>query len=73
MPIDIIDAKLCTGCGICINSCMMDVIRMDPVKKKVVIKYKKDCFACHNCEFDCPTHAITVTYPKGTPGVLPWG
>lgn len=73
MPIESIDDVLCNGCGICINSCMMDVIRMDEDTKKAVIRYKKDCMACRSCELDCPTKAIYVTYEKGSPAILPWG
>ena len=73
MPIERIDIELCNGCGTCINSCMMDVIRMDEATEKAVIKYKKDCMACRSCELDCPTQAICVTPEKGMPAILPWG
>jgi len=33
MAIERIDPKLCNGCGICVNSCMLDVIRMDEEKE----------------------------------------
>ena len=37
MSIERIDPELCNGCGICVDSCSMDVIRMEQEKKKAVI------------------------------------
>jgi NAD-dependent dihydropyrimidine dehydrogenase PreA subunit len=65
--IEKIDSELCTGCGICVNSCATDVIRMDETTKKAVIAYKEDCSLCCMCEFDCPTHAIYVSPSWFTP------
>jgi len=73
MVIERIDNDLCTGCGICVNSCPMDVIRMDEESKKAVIKYPEDCMLCLYCEYDCPVHAIYVSPVKAAPVVLPWG
>ena len=44
MSIERIDAELCTGYGICVDSCPMDVIRMDEKGEKAVIKYHEDCY-----------------------------
>lgn len=73
MPIETINVETCTGCGQCVKSCMMDVIRMDKATNKAVIKYKKDCMACRSCEFDCPTNAIFVGYDKGSYCICAWG
>ena len=54
MAIDRIDQDLCTGCGICVNSCEFDVIRMDREKKKAKITYGDDCVMCSRCAQDCP-------------------
>ena len=35
MAIDEIDPELCNGCGVCVNSCPMDVIRMDGKSRNV--------------------------------------
>ena len=63
MAIERIDPDLCNGCGICVETCQMDVIRMDEKKKKAVIKYPEDCETglCAICEIDCPQHAIYVS------------
>jgi NAD-dependent dihydropyrimidine dehydrogenase PreA subunit len=60
MPIERVDLTKCNGCKVCIDACPMDVIRLDEATKKAVIKYRKDCIVCFNCEEDCPTQAIYV-------------
>jgi NAD-dependent dihydropyrimidine dehydrogenase PreA subunit len=66
MPIEKIDTERCTGCEICVDGCPMDVIRFDEEAKKALIRYKKDCIACYNCEEDCPEEAIYVSPHRGT-------
>ena len=72
MVIERIDQELCNGCGICVNTCSMDVIRMDKETKKAVIKYPEDCMCCDYCELDCPTHAIYVSPDKHSPVMVAW-
>jgi NAD-dependent dihydropyrimidine dehydrogenase PreA subunit len=55
-----IKAYACTGCGVCIESCPMDVLRMDSARQKAVVVYADDCQACFLCVFDCPREAIVV-------------
>jgi len=73
MSIERIDSELCTGCGICVNSCPMDVIRMDRESKKAVIKYPEDCMLCEWCALDCPENAIYVSPVKSSPVMVSWG
>jgi NAD-dependent dihydropyrimidine dehydrogenase PreA subunit len=73
MTIERINADLCTGCGICIDSCPLDVIRMDEKSKKAVIKYPQDCMVCLACERDCPVNAVYVSPEKTLPIILSWG
>ena len=73
MAIDRIDHELCTGCGICVKSCPMDVIRMDEEKKKAVIKYPEECMLCEFCVLDCPDEAISVSLEKHSPLLVSWG
>ena len=60
------DMERCNGCERCVDGCPMDVIRFDEESKKALIKYKKDCIACYNCEQDCPVEAIYVSPQRGT-------
>jgi len=73
MSIERIDSELCTGCGICVNSCPMDVIRMDRESKKAVIRYPEDCMLCGWCALDCPENAIYVSPVKSSPVMVSWG
>ena len=61
MGISWIDFNLCNGCGICVDLCPMDVLRIDEERKKAFIKYLRDCQACSMCERDCPEGAIEVS------------
>ena len=73
MSIEKIDPDLCTGCGICVNSCSVDVIRMDEVSQKAVIRYPEDCMVCELCALDCPEEAITVAPDKKASLITSWG
>jgi len=72
MAIEKIDADLCVGCGECVLSCPMDVIRMDEAKEKAIIAYPEDCMYCGFCK-DCPVDAITVQPGPKQSLVLGWG
>ena len=73
MTIEKIDTDLCNGCGICFDSCPLDVIRMDEESQKAVIKYPEDCMMCLFCERDCPEEAIYVSPVKIAQPLLAWG
>lgn len=73
MTIERIDPELCNGCGICVNSCSLDVIRMDEEGKKAIIQYPEDCMLCYFCEQDCPENAIYVSPVKTSPLIVSWG
>jgi formate hydrogenlyase subunit 6/NADH:ubiquinone oxidoreductase subunit I len=57
-----IDPLACTGCGLCVLSCPVDVIRMDAVTGKAHTAYPADCQVCYLCEDDCPAHAIALEH-----------
>jgi NAD-dependent dihydropyrimidine dehydrogenase PreA subunit len=50
----------------------MDVLRLDEIHKKAVIKYGEDCMGCLCCELDCPTKAIYVSTAH-KPQIRSWG
>ena len=72
MSIERIDNDLCNGCGICVNNCPADVIRMDKEIKKAVIKYPEDCILCGYCVFDCPQHAVSISPVRHVPVMVAW-
>lgn len=58
--IESIDKNRCVGCGNCVKSCSMDVIRFDLDSEKAYIAYPDDCACCMLCELECPAEAIYV-------------
>jgi NAD-dependent dihydropyrimidine dehydrogenase PreA subunit len=72
MTIERIDPELCNGCGICIDSCTLDVIRMDEASQKAVIMYPEECMCCDYCELDCPQNAIYVSPERHAPLMVAW-
>lgn len=73
MAIERIDKDVCIGCGECVDSCPMDVIRMDAESGTAIIRYGEECMMCDQCALDCPVDAITVTPYKATPFITSWG
>ena len=58
MGIRNIDLRLCNGCGVCIESCPQDVLRMNEGTKKAYVAYLRECESCLLCEMICPEFAI---------------
>ncbi|MFC1970433.1 ferredoxin family protein [Chloroflexota bacterium] len=66
-----IDLDLCTGCGICVDMCPTDVLRIDEATQKPVARYIENCMTCYNCERECPTGCIDVSpFQKIIPTVI---
>ena len=65
MTIKLINLEKCTGCGICVACCPMDVLRIDESTKKAQIRYLQDCVACWSCESFCPRGCINVSPDRG--------
>lgn len=72
MSIKYIDPEKCNGCGLCVQICAMDVIRIDEKTGKAVIKYPEDCMCCYDCDTDCPNDAIYVSPEKHEPLLVSW-
>lgn len=62
VPVVVDETKCITGCHICVESCPVDCLAIDPTKGKSHMKFD-DCWYCLACEVDCPTNAITVKMP----------
>ena len=72
MAIEKINEDLCTGCGICMDACPVDVIRMSEYENVARIKYPLDCITCFSCELECPQQAIYVGAERARSVPLPW-
>ena len=73
MPISLIEPRSCIGCDTCVETCPMDVIRMNEETEHAVIMYPEDCQICNMCVNFCPVDAITVTEEKYMPILTAWG
>jgi len=60
--IETIDLERCNGCGICVDRCPLDTLRLRPSPEgiKAFIAYPDDCMTCFECEVECPAKAISV-------------
>lgn len=67
-----IDERACTGCGICVQVCPMDVFRLDDRDSKAFIKYFRDCQSCFLCEVECGEDAIYVSPYRERRLPMPW-
>jgi NAD-dependent dihydropyrimidine dehydrogenase PreA subunit len=72
MTIEAINRELCTGCGVCVDTCPMDVIRIDD-DEKAIVRYPNDCIICEWCAQDCPQNAIVVAAGKTSVFIRSWG
>ena len=54
-----ISEEKCTGCGVCVEMCPLDTIRLSTAGK-AFIAYPEDCMTCYLCEMHCSNGAIYV-------------
>lgn len=57
MPKPTIDAKKCTSCGTCVDTCPVNVFEKKEDKVELV---NDECIGCRACEAACPEKAIKV-------------
>ena len=62
VPVVVNEEKCISGCHVCVDSCPVDCLATDTVRRKAYMKYD-ECWYCLACEVDCPTNAITVKIP----------
>ena len=67
MAIKKVDEKKCIGCGTCVLSCPMDVLRLNENTGKAEVRYPEECVVCCICVADCPKNAIEMTPGKEAP------
>ncbi len=60
MPLKV-DGNACTSCGVCVDRCPLDIIRLDD-HGIPYINYD-ECWYCGVCEEDCPEDAVIVELP----------
>jgi ferredoxin len=53
-----IDTNACTQCGLCVDECPVESIRLNPYPE-----YLSSCFDCFNCVLTCPEDAIRPGKP----------
>ena len=60
-----INASLCVGCGVCVNSCPVDggAVGFRKKGKRVPVYDHKKCIKCYCCQEMCPQKAIYLTKP----------
>ena len=62
VPVVVDVTKCITGCRVCIESCPVDCLAVNPETNKAHMKHD-ECWYCLACEIDCPKDAITVKIP----------
>ncbi len=50
-----VNKDLCTGCGICVDTCPLDAIEL---KNDIAVINNDNCSNCRACESECPIEAI---------------
>ena len=62
VPVVVNESKCIAKCRICIDSCPVDCLAVDPETGKAHMAFD-ECWYCLACEIDCPKDAITVKIP----------
>lgn len=62
VPVVVDEQKCIKGCRVCIDSCPVDCLAVNPATGKSRMAFD-ECWYCLACELDCPKDAITVKIP----------
>ncbi len=70
MPEIELDEARCTGCGLCVDFCPVEVFELVNVNGRMLplARRAENCWACETCVGQCPTGALRVVQP---PSPLP--
>lgn len=62
MPEVRVDVERCSGCGMCVNFCPVDIFTLEdqPQGKVARVLREEDCWACDTCVGQCPENAIQI-------------
>ncbi len=52
-----IDKEKCTGCGVCVDSCPSDALKLEGDKVEVDVDA---CIDCGICVDECPVEALDI-------------
>lgn len=66
LPIPTVLKEKCTGCGICVTSCVYECI-VQPAKKAVISIVEPDCWRCGLCITRCPPAALVFETAENEP------
>ncbi|HWA77023.1 MAG TPA: ferredoxin family protein [Polyangiaceae bacterium] len=62
VPVIVDEAKCIKGCRVCIDSCPVDCLAINPATGHAHMRFD-ECWYCLACETDCPKDAIVVKIP----------
>ena len=62
VPVIVNEQRCITGCRVCIDSCPVDCLAVNPETGKAHMRFD-ECWYCLACETDCPKDAILVKIP----------
>ncbi len=54
----IIDPEKCTGCGVCVDNCLADVLTV--LDGNASVRKADECIECGTCEESCDEDAIRL-------------